>query len=339
MRKKNIINNIGSEIKDGTSGSGIRRNTVTKREFKTDAKEEELKMKVQKGARSENQNSTKGNAGKNPRDTEDTEGKTPWEHADLHGFTARTRTEWLAPDLLVMNPRIQRSLKTSRVDRIVRKYNPLLVNPIKVSHREGKYYVFDGQHTLAALKQLGGSELKEVECRVYEGLTYEIEARLFADQFGDSEAVSMVDRLSALEEAKDEKVLDFLAVTRGVGFTIDLSDSISRNGHIAAVCAAYAAYGALLGAEYASMLDIIKKTWGGESWSVTKNMIQGMTVFMNMYSGKKGGEVNTNKFVNCLRKANASDIRKRAETYQGMAIGTAYGIAIADYYEGNVVAA
>lgn len=53
---------------------------------------------------------------------------------------------------IVIDEDYQRELDQNRVKRIVANFNPDLVNPIKVSYRNGKYYVFDGQHTLAALK-------------------------------------------------------------------------------------------------------------------------------------------------------------------------------------------
>ena len=242
----------------------------------------------------------------------------------------RTRTVWLNSSQLVSSPRIQRSLSTSRVNRIAQNFDPLVVNPIKVSKRGGKYYVFDGQHTLAAIKQVNNGEDVDVECRIYEGIDYEKEAHLFATQFGFSERVSKIYRLRALAEAKDESVLDFLATTRNVGYKIDLACHKSCNGRIVAVCAAYDAYEELSNRRYARMLDIVLKTWGGVPWSVTKNMINGMTVFFGMYE-----KIDTRRFISRMRRLTASDIRNKALEYKGRAIGSAYGVAIADFYEGK----
>ena len=46
----------------------------------------------------------------------------------------------------------QRELNTEMVKRIAENFNWLKVNVIKVSHRDGAYYIFDGQHTMNALK-------------------------------------------------------------------------------------------------------------------------------------------------------------------------------------------
>jgi hypothetical protein len=68
---------------------------------------------------------------------------------------------------ILSDPDYQRTLDVNRVKRIVANFNPNLVNPIKVSLRNGKYYVFDGQHTLAALKMKNNNQNLLVECKVY----------------------------------------------------------------------------------------------------------------------------------------------------------------------------
>lgn len=46
----------------------------------------------------------------------------------------------------------QRELKSERVKRIVSNFDERIANEPKVSYRDGKYYVFDGQHTIDARK-------------------------------------------------------------------------------------------------------------------------------------------------------------------------------------------
>ena len=251
----------------------------------------------------------------------------------------RIEPAWLNVKELLCDPGIQRHLNIPRVKRIVEDFNVFLVNPIKVSFRDGGYHVFDGMHTLEALKRVYKDENFEVECRVYHGLTREIEARLFAQQTGFSEEVSMTFKLRALKVAKDVSVLGFINRTEDVGFKVDLEKPESKNGHLGAVCAAYEAYIALGAARYKAMMETILKTWGGEAWSVNKNMIAGMSVFMNMNGGVNGDGIKTGDFIRRLRPADHEAIRKRAMRYRGMSIGSAYGVAISDFYEGAISAA
>ena len=92
-----------------------------------------------------------------------------------------------------INPGTERSIYTSRltsglayqrpvdekeVDRLIRDWDERLLDPVIVSFRDGKFYVIDGQHRIAAMRKMNnGSEVMAV-CKVYSGLTYEQEADL-----------------------------------------------------------------------------------------------------------------------------------------------------------------
>ena len=99
---------------------------------------------------------------------------------------------WLNNADLYVNPRIQRKIDPERVRKIASQFSPLVANPIKVSYRDGRYYIFDGMHTRAAIRLLNGSDNFPILCRVYNGLTEEDEARLFAIQFGFFEFFGIV---------------------------------------------------------------------------------------------------------------------------------------------------
>ena len=184
-------------------------------------------------------------------------------------------------------------------------------------------------HTREALCILNGTDDFPIFCRVYYGLTVEDEARLFAAQFGFSESVSMGYRLRALAVAKDPEVLDFLKVTKECGLNISLGSHTGRNGNIAATCAAFKAYRALGSAGYGRMLTMLHRTWAGDSWSINRYMISGMTRFMKMY------EVNTLAFVKAFREVTYDEIVVEAARFAGMSKDGAFAAAFADIYERN----
>ena len=105
---------------------------------------------------------------------------------------------WLDNAILQISPDVQRRLEPIRVAEIVRTFSPLVVNPIKVSYRDGQYYIFDGMHTRTALCIINGNDSFPILCRVYYGLKKEDEAKLFATQFGCSKAVPLAFRLRAM---------------------------------------------------------------------------------------------------------------------------------------------
>ena len=63
----------------------------------------------------------------------------------------RMPAAWLETDFSY-----QRKIDAARVERIVNSFDPRLANEVKVSFRDGKFYVFDGAHTLSALKRIHG---------------------------------------------------------------------------------------------------------------------------------------------------------------------------------------
>ena len=58
-------------------------------------------------------------------------------------------------DNLCFNYSVQRDLRPSHVVRICEKFDPRVVRPASAVKRDGKYYLFDGQHTSVALSVLG----------------------------------------------------------------------------------------------------------------------------------------------------------------------------------------
>ena len=98
----------------------------------------------------------------------------------------------------------QRELNIHRVRKIAAAFDPRLLNPPKVSYRDGRYIVIDGQHTIMGLKTLNGGNDLPILCRVYIGLTKEEEALVFAQQTGASTPLSAGAKLRAKLEAAEQ---------------------------------------------------------------------------------------------------------------------------------------
>lgn len=229
---------------------------------------------------------------------------------------------------LEIDPTYQRPLNVVTVKHIIANFNPDLVNVLKVSYRDGHYYVFDGQHTLEALKQRFRNDSYPAMCKVFHGLKWEDEARLFADQFGEARDVPYAYKLRALEIAGDKDVMGFLKATRDHGYTIEPGKHIRRTNGIEAVKKAYDCYHALGDYKYGAMLDLLKNTWHGEPWSVTQNMLAGMCQFMKIY----GDTANTDRFVKKLSHLTDGDITRCAGQFYELPVPYRYARAIATFY-------
>ena len=238
-----------------------------------------------------------------------------------------TQVREMASGMLEVDYTYQWPLDLKHVERIVKNFNRDLVNMLKVSYRDGHYYVFDGQHTLAAIKAKFGEDYP-VLCKIYYGMTIEEEAALFAQQTGDSKQLAIAYKMRALALAGDEKVKDFLAHTEAQGFTIELGKRTGRLGGIQAVKKAYDCYKALGAESYDRMLKLINATWRAEKWSVNHYILGGLCSFLKTF----GEEVDDKVFINQLSKVGERDIVKAAARFPEESPAVAYASAMVNFY-------
>lgn len=123
----------------------------------------------------------------------------------------------------------QRKLDHDRANRIAENFDPRLLNDPKVSERDGHFYVFDGQHTIEALRILNGNKELSIRIRLYQHMTAKDEAILFAKQFGDAESVSAGSKMRALIFAENAEAVAFYKAVQSVGFDLDYSHKRGNN--------------------------------------------------------------------------------------------------------------
>lgn len=121
----------------------------------------------------------------------------------------------------------QRQTDMHRVREIVANFDERIANEPKVSYRDGKYFVFDGQHTLLARMILNGGHVP-VLCKVYYDLSAEDEAYLFATQTGYSGKLTSGEKLRARAFSKDHTAIDFIEANRQSGIDASLSNSTGQ---------------------------------------------------------------------------------------------------------------
>ena len=122
---------------------------------------------------------------------------------------------------LLVDTNYQRKLDMKHVKNIVDNYCPPLLGTFQVSKRDGKFYVFDGQHTKKAIEMKFNDPNYPVSCRVYSGLTEEEEAELFYRFNTSKKAMNAISIIKAQSFYGDEGIRYFLQCTRNTGFTID----------------------------------------------------------------------------------------------------------------------
>ena len=101
---------------------------------------------------------------------------------DFRDFVPNVCFEQIPIKNLVSNQDYQRSLSPAHVAKAAAEFDIYQINPVKVSRRGGVNYVFNGQHTIEIVAAVSGSRDTPVWCMIYDDLSYEHEADIFANQ-------------------------------------------------------------------------------------------------------------------------------------------------------------
>lgn len=176
----------------------------------------------------------------------------------------------------------QRHLNASRVKRIAAEFDERIANAPKVSYRDGHYYVFDGQHTIAARKLLNNNADLNIVCKVYSGLTEQEEALLFAQQTGISAPLTAGAKLRAKIHGGDPEAIAFQSATQRAGFGLSFNQSHAK-WKIACIATAFGEYRQHGERIYTEALRVLAEAWEGDIDSLRSEVVQGVVRFIALY--------------------------------------------------------
>ncbi len=181
----------------------------------------------------------------------------------------------------------QREVEPPRVARMLSKFNPNIVNEPKLSFRDGRYYVFDGQQTITLLKARNGGKDLPILCKVFYGLTKIDEAELFEQQRGD-DARPVPTNMKARSRFNRgvERETNAVRLSESIGFTVDFSKGGQIRNHIKAVSTLLKIYDKLGPTEYVNALSIIKAAWDGSTDSLRREILDAVAIFCKNYAGQ-----------------------------------------------------
>ena len=229
---------------------------------------------------------------------------------------------------LQVNADYQRKVNMNRVRDIVENFNENLVAQLQVSERNGQYFVFDGQHTLKALALKFNDPDYPVVCRVYHGLTEGEEAKLYCELNICKKRIDAISMIKAQAFYGDPAVRHFLYCTESTGFAINPAKPSGSRYSIKAVKKAHDCFGILGAEEYTRMLNFIMYTWDGAPWSVSSQMLGGMTLFFRVF----GSELKRETFAKRLINFNDDDIDREASHYYNLTQKYRYAWALGKLY-------
>lgn len=196
------------------------------------------------------------------------------------------RMEWLRADTLRPWAH-QRDLNKAAVNKIARDFDPDTLGTLTVTRRDGINYLLDGQHRLAAIRDVMGWGDQNVPCVVYEGLTDEQEAKLFNGQApGKRRALAPLHAMYVAYQSGDERAKAIVQVVERAGLAMAWASANGGGGANNAIAAASALgrtfdlYGAY---RTQVVLELLRDGLGPTSRAYTGDMIQGTMAFWLRY--------------------------------------------------------
>lgn len=128
------------------------------------------------------------------------------------------KAQWVPLAEMTVSPLAQREFKQWRVDHLAAEFDPEQIGTFVVNHRDGKYFIIDGQHRRALLRAVGWGD-QSVLSDVYEGLTEAEEAEMFLKR-NDTLAVTAFDKFRIGVRAGRHPEVDVEKIIRDNGLRV-----------------------------------------------------------------------------------------------------------------------
>lgn len=201
----------------------------------------------------------------------------------------------------------QREFRKAHGDRLAAELDLNKLGFPVINHRDGNYWVVDGQHRIYALKQ-NGFEKDVLDCEVYEDLTDEESAEIFLGR-DDRKPIPIFDKFH-------------VAVTAGRRRERDIQRSVESNGQklgrnntdggISAVGALGSVYDRSGDVVLGQVIRTINLGFGGDPMGFDRAVIEGLGLVFNRYNGKTN-EKNLGHRLAELRRG-ARELLQKAES-------------------------
>lgn len=196
--------------------------------------------------------------------------------------TARLR--WIPLNRVAVSDIAQRDIKPARVDYLVAHFDAEQIGTPVVNERGGKFYVIDGQHRMAALREVFGDS-HQVQCWTYVGLNEQEEAEKFL-QINDVLSVSAMDKYQIGVEAGREVEADIDRIVRACGMVVSRQAVEGGIGAVGTLRRIYARSGPGTLGRTLRMIDAAFGSAGLEA-----SVIDGLGMLCGRYNGELQDEL------------------------------------------------
>lgn len=200
-------------------------------------------------------------------------------------------------NLLTSGLAYQRPIDEGFVAEKVSCFDMNLVEPICVSFRDGRYYVVDGQHTIAILKN---KEFNKAYCEVRSGLMVEDENAWFYSKETKHRKQSTNRLLNARYFSGIDSKLNSLVQYLGVvGYKLKTVDVKNSEGVINASETIESIFNTMENIDFLKYITLHQSTWNGEKKSLQATFLRGLSVFYTTYYS----EIDEKRFIKVFSKS------------------------------------
>ena len=184
----------------------------------------------------------------------------------------------------------QRITSPTQVSKIVRNFDEAKLGVLTVSLRDGSYYIIDGLHRSAALKNLGYSH---TPCVVVTGMTYEQEADFYRRQNENKRILATLDDFKSGLEAKDEMCLKINDIVKANNFSIGKGNSFYKIATVQGLYTIVKDYGYQV---LDDTLCLLANTWSDFPKASQYECLLGVAEFVSRYGLAEFSERLRDKF-------------------------------------------
>lgn len=207
---------------------------------------------------------------------------------DLNLYVPNVHFEKIPIKFLESSQNYQRNLSRQHIAKAVQDFDLYQINPVKVSRRDGSNYVFDGQHTIEIIAEKSGSRDTPVWCMIYDDLSYQHEADIFANQQKHVKSLSPLEIFQANVEARNNTQLIIKDLVESYGMTIDKRRAPGTITAISTLESIYTKFGYHI---LDQVLGLCIATWQGELGSFSANILNGIAKVIVVYGDKLNEEI------------------------------------------------
>lgn len=187
--------------------------------------------------------------------------------------------KWVRISDMKVSPAAQREFRPHWKDYLVANFDTSKMGVPTVSHRDGSYWVVDGQHSTEALRDLGYGE-SQVQCWVHENLTEAEEADLFL-VLNDRLPVNVFDKFNVGIVAEREVPTDIDRIVRALGLSVGKAKGEGSIGCVGTLTHVYRSGGPRT---LARTLRITRDAFGDPGYQAA--IIKGIGLVCSRYNGE-----------------------------------------------------